>query len=89
ILYALHSIKAGDSSKRKPRTPKPVKFSEDKYGTHYRSILEKMKQYSRLQEVQKTYMEEIMKEYLAVHTSAGKDSDSELDFDDEMLSDGD
>ncbi|KAG8702466.1 hypothetical protein FRC08_003471 [Ceratobasidium sp. 394] len=89
ILYALHSIKAGDSSSRKRKTQKPVKFSEDKYGTHYRSILAKMKQYSRLQEVQKIYMEEIMKEYLVVHASTGDDSDNELDFDDEMLSDGD
>ncbi|KAG9080387.1 hypothetical protein FS749_008018 [Ceratobasidium sp. UAMH 11750] len=35
ILYTLHSIQAGDSSNCKPKTPKLVKFSEDKHGTHY------------------------------------------------------
>ncbi|KAG9087312.1 hypothetical protein FS749_003001 [Ceratobasidium sp. UAMH 11750] len=88
ILHALHSIKAGDSSNRKPKTIKPVKFAEQKYGGHYRTILAKMKQYSRLGEVQKAYMEEIMKEYLVCHATTGEESDGELEFDDEMMSDG-
>ncbi|KAG8733826.1 hypothetical protein FRC10_012128 [Ceratobasidium sp. 414] len=88
ILHALQSIKAGDSSNRKAKTVKPVKFSEQKYGGPYRTILAKMKQYPRLGEVQKAYMEEIMKEYLVAHASTGDESDEELEFDDDMLSDG-
>ncbi|KAG9075542.1 hypothetical protein FS749_012777 [Ceratobasidium sp. UAMH 11750] len=89
ILYALHSIKAGDSSSRKRDTPKPVKFSESKYGKLYRTILAKLKQYDRLREVQKMYMEEIMKQYLAAQVTSDNDSDGDdLTFDDEMQSDG-
>ncbi|KAG9079382.1 hypothetical protein FRC06_007764 [Ceratobasidium sp. 370] len=83
------SIKAGDSSKRKLKTVKPIKFSEQKYGGTYRTILARLKQYPRLTEVRKAYMEDIMKEYLVVQASSNDDSDGEeLAFDDEMMSNG-
>ncbi|KAG8714147.1 hypothetical protein FRC08_012312 [Ceratobasidium sp. 394] len=69
--------------------PKPVKFSESKYGKLYRTILAKLKQYDRLREVQKMYMEEIMKQYLAAQVTSDNDSDGDdFTFDDEMQSDG-
>ncbi|KAG8703835.1 hypothetical protein FRC08_002612 [Ceratobasidium sp. 394] len=89
ILHALHSIKAGDSSSRKRDTPKPVKLSESKYGKLYRTILAKLKQYERLGEVKELFMEEIMKEYLVAQAASDDGSDGdELEFDDEMQSDG-
>ncbi|KAG8705190.1 hypothetical protein FRC08_001782 [Ceratobasidium sp. 394] len=88
ILHALHSIKAGDSSSRKRDTPKPVKLSKSKYGKLYQTILARLQQYERLEEVKELFMEEIMKEYLVAQAASNDGSDGdELEFDDEMQSD--
>ncbi|QRW15417.1 hypothetical protein RhiLY_14416 [Ceratobasidium sp. AG-Ba] len=88
ILHAFHSIKGGDSSSCSPNSKKPVQWSESRYGDNYRRILSKMKKYDQIGEVQKDCMVEIMKEYVAASGSTGGSDEDDVQFDDEMLSDG-
>ncbi|QRW07096.1 hypothetical protein RhiLY_06095 [Ceratobasidium sp. AG-Ba] len=87
VLHAFHSIKAGDSSMRNPKSKKPVQLSERKYGDNYRKILAKMREYKDMSEVRKEYMAEIMKEYLASQVPGGNSDDDDVEFDDDMQSD--
>ncbi|KAG8686006.1 hypothetical protein FRC11_009684 [Ceratobasidium sp. 423] len=90
VLYGLQSIKAGDSSERSgTRKGKPVNFTEKRYSTHYRNFVTKIRQYNRLEEVRKAYLEEMMKEYLQLRVDEMEDSDANVEADDEMHSDGD
>ncbi|QRV81258.1 hypothetical protein RhiJN_09273 [Ceratobasidium sp. AG-Ba] len=89
ILHVLHSIKAGDSSTRNPKSRKPVQWSESRYGNNYRKILSKMKKYNQIGEVQRECMAEIMKEYMIASGSTCGSDDDGVQFDDNMLSDGD
>ncbi|CAE6534828.1 unnamed protein product [Rhizoctonia solani] len=89
VLHGLKSIKAGDSSQRLgTRKEKPVHFTEKKYSSHYRNFVSKLKEYNRFEEVQKAYLEEIMREYLQLHIDENEDSDGNIEVDDEMHSDG-
>ncbi|CAE6478895.1 unnamed protein product [Rhizoctonia solani] len=90
VLYALQSIKAGDTSQRLgTRKGKPLHLTEKKYTSPYRNFVTKLQQYNRLDELRKTYLEEVMKEYLRVHTDNNEDSDADIEANDEMHSDGD
>ncbi|KAG8795972.1 hypothetical protein FRC12_007318 [Ceratobasidium sp. 428] len=89
ILHALQSIKMGDKSVRIKKTaPKPVKMSESKYYRSYRAILAEIKTYPRLDELRTTHMKLIMEKYLVAQSSSGNDSEEDVDFDKEMVSDG-
>ncbi|KEP46027.1 hypothetical protein V565_222870, partial [Rhizoctonia solani 123E] len=60
VLCGLQSIKAGDSSERLgTRREKPVPFTKKRYSAHYRNFANKIKQYNRVEEVRKAYLEEI------------------------------
>ncbi|KAG8744596.1 hypothetical protein FRC11_013366 [Ceratobasidium sp. 423] len=90
VLYTLQSIKAGDTSQRLGTCKgKPLHFTEKKYSGPYRSFVTKLQQYSRLEELRKTYLEEIMAEYLRVHADNDENSDIDIEVDNEMHSDGD
>ncbi|KAG8757211.1 hypothetical protein FRC11_004720 [Ceratobasidium sp. 423] len=90
VLYALQSIKAGDTSQRLgTRKGKPLHFTEKKYSGPYRNFVMKLQQYGRLEEVRKSYLEEVMKEYLRFHVDNNEASDVDIEVDDEMHSDGD
>ncbi|KAG8686484.1 hypothetical protein FRC11_008911 [Ceratobasidium sp. 423] len=94
VLYGLQSIKVGDTSQRAGYAAgtckeKPVHFTEKRYSTHYRNFVSKLENYNQLEEVWKFYLEEVMKEYLKVHVDEIKDSDGNVDADNETYSDGD
>ncbi|KAG8728792.1 hypothetical protein FRC11_010186 [Ceratobasidium sp. 423] len=90
VLYALQSIRAGDTSQRLgTRKGKPLHFSEKKYSGPYRNFITKLQQYNRLDELRKAYLEEVMEEYLRVHVNSNEESDVDIEVDDETHSDGD
>ncbi|EUC56764.1 hypothetical protein RSOL_195530, partial [Rhizoctonia solani AG-3 Rhs1AP] len=90
VLCGLQSIKAGDSSERLgTRREKPVPFTKKRYSAHYRNFANKIKQYNRVEEVRKAYLEEIMRGYLQVQLDEMEDSDVNIEANDEMHSDGD
>ncbi|KAG8728907.1 hypothetical protein FRC11_009967 [Ceratobasidium sp. 423] len=90
VLYGLQSIKAGDSSQwLGTHKEKPVPFTEKRYSTHYRNFVKKIQQYNQVKEVQKAYLEEMMREYLQIQLEEIEDSDVDIKADNEMQSDGD
>ncbi|KAG8698493.1 hypothetical protein FRC11_014389, partial [Ceratobasidium sp. 423] len=71
------------------RKGKPLHFTEKKYSAPYRSFVTLLQQYPRLNELRKTYLEEIMGEYLRLQVDNDEESDVDIGVDDEMHSDGD
>ncbi|KAG8683942.1 hypothetical protein FRC11_012848 [Ceratobasidium sp. 423] len=90
ILYALQSIKAGDTLQRLgTRKEKLLHFTEKKYSGPYRNFVIKLQQYNQLKELCKAYLEDVMKEYLRVQVDNTNVSDVDIEVDNEMHSDGD
>ncbi|KAG8757241.1 hypothetical protein FRC12_010356 [Ceratobasidium sp. 428] len=88
ILHALQAIKLGDTSNRNKKTTKPLKMRESKYGGPYRTFFAQIQKYHWLDELRKTHMASIMQEYLVAQSTGENDSEEEVGFDEEMVSDG-
>ncbi|KAG8721528.1 hypothetical protein FRC09_007767 [Ceratobasidium sp. 395] len=88
ILHALQAIKLGDTSDRNKKLTKPLKLRESKYGGPYRTILAQIEKYHRLEELRKTHMAQIMEQFLEAQSAGKNNSEEEVGFDKEMVSDG-
>ncbi|KAG8689101.1 hypothetical protein FRC11_004119, partial [Ceratobasidium sp. 423] len=68
---------------------KPLHFTKKKYSAPYQSFVTLLQQYPQLNELHKTYLEEIMGEYLQLQVNNDEESDIDIGVDNKMHSDGD
>ncbi|KAG8721107.1 hypothetical protein FRC09_008467 [Ceratobasidium sp. 395] len=88
VLHALKAIKAGNTLSCNKKTTKPLNMSESLYATNYRAGLASLQSYARLDKLRKAHMEMIMKSYLDIQSACNNNFGEHVEFDEEMVSDG-